>query len=273
MVVLAAASISAAAYAGDFDIRWTRMSMDQSRTGTRIITADNVTEALGRFDGKTYVAPNGRRFKEGTVTASVARLMLDVQPKMAAVKEVIGYCPETMVREAPESALTDLYVDQLMLTAERLSGEKVDFGVANFGGVRTDLVKGDILLDDILSMFPFKNSVCYLKLYGRDIRALLEQFARTRRFQIVGGVRCVVKDGRLKSVSIGGKPLEDNKVYGVAAISFVLNGGDDIFAAKNALDLRMYDVMMGDFMVDYIREQTAQGKPIVYQKDGRIVYE
>jgi 2',3'-cyclic-nucleotide 2'-phosphodiesterase (5'-nucleotidase family) len=44
-----------------------------------------------------------------------------------------------------------------MAKVERLAGKKVHVGVGNFGGIRIDMPKGDIILDDMLSMFPFKN--------------------------------------------------------------------------------------------------------------------
>ena len=56
----------------------------------------------------------------------------------------------------PESALSNWFVDILMAKVEKLSGKKVDIGIANFGGIRVDMPQGDIILDDMLSMFPFK---------------------------------------------------------------------------------------------------------------------
>lgn len=263
---------AAAQETGSGRFTWSRVRMDGSRTGASILSADNIEAAAGRFDGATYVAPNGRRFRAGSATAAAAHVLLDAQPAVAHVKQVIGYAPEAMVRQRPECALSDLYVDQLMASVERSSGRPVDFAVANFGGIRIDMPEGDILLDDILSMFPFKNYTCYLQLRGRDIRAILEQFAATG-FQVVGGVRCTVRDGRLVSVTIGGRPLEDDRVYGVATISFLLNGGDNIHMARNALALEMYDVKMSDFMVGYVLAETAAGRPITYAADGRVIVE
>ena len=258
---------------GGFTMKWERTLMDQSRTGTSMATADNVAEALGTIDGTDYVAPNGKRFLGNTVTAKVAGALIAAQGPMARVKEVIGFAPEGMVREAPECALYDLYIDQLMASVEKSSGKKVDFALANRGGVRIDLPKGDILLDDILSMFPFKNYTVYLQLTGKDIRRVLEQCAATPGFQIIGGARVRIKDGKLVSAEIGGKPLNDKQLYGVATISFLLNGGDNIFMARNAKAIEMYEVKMSDFMVDYFREQKAAGLPIVYKADGRVTVE
>ena len=248
---------------------WERTVMDGSRTGVEACTADDVAEKLGTYSDGVYTAPNGKVFSEGC-TPEVARILLESQESMANLKTVVGYSPRAMVKDYPECELGNWFIDELMRAAEKRSGKKVDFGITNFGGIRVDMPEGEILKDDIMSMFPFKNNLCYLELYGRDIRVILEQLAATR-WQVVGGARCVVRNGKLESVEIGGKPLDDDKVYGVATISFLLDGGDDLRIAKNALRLDIYYSYIIDVMLPYVQELTAAGKPVEYQKDGRIV--
>lgn len=252
-------------------ISWKRTMMRAGRTGVAACTAEDVPEKLGVIDGAVYKAPNGREFAQGTATYDVAKLLIDAQPAMYDLKQVIAYSTREMVRSYPECELSDWFIDELMRAAEQKSGKKVDFGITNFGGIRVDMPQGDVLMDDIVSMFPFKNNLCFLELYGRDIRALLEQFARTS-WQVVGGARCIVQDGKLVSAEIGGEPLDDDRIYGVATISFLLNGGDDIFVARNAVSLEIYDEYILDVMLPYVQSLTAQGKPIEYQTNGRIQF-
>jgi 2',3'-cyclic-nucleotide 2'-phosphodiesterase (5'-nucleotidase family) len=268
LIVLALASLCAGASAQEFS--WSRAKMDGSRTGVTSAGADRVDEALGKMKGKKYVAPNGRKFSKG-VTPSVASLLLGAQKEMASVKEVVGYAPRAMVRSTPECELSDWFVDELMRAASEKTGRRVDFGITNFGGIRVDMPQGDVLLDDIMSMFPFKNNLCYLELRGSDIRALLEQLAATS-WQCVGGARCTVKDGKLVSAEIGGEPIDDDRVYGVATISFLLDGGDGISVARNALRLDILDEYIIDVMLPYVKKLTAEGKYIEYQTDGRIKF-
>ena len=54
--------------------------MDGHRTGCKTPSKENVKETVGYFNGKTYVAPNGKRFPAGTATAKVAGIVLDGQP-------------------------------------------------------------------------------------------------------------------------------------------------------------------------------------------------
>jgi 2',3'-cyclic-nucleotide 2'-phosphodiesterase (5'-nucleotidase family) len=100
---------------------------------------------------------------------------------------------------------------------------------------------------------------------------MLEKMA-AGRFQVLGGVRVVVKDGKLLSVEIDGEPLDDEKIYGVTTVSFLLKGGDGLFMANDALTMVEYhDVNVIDAVLEYVYAETAAGRPIEYEADGRVV--
>ncbi len=245
--------------------------MNGSRTGVQACTADDVAEKLGVYQDDVYSAPNGRVFRDGAIV-DVAEVLLEAQPRMADLKQVIGYSTNEMVKGFPESALSNWFIDVLMADTEKRVGKKVSLGITNFGGIRVDMPEGDVLKDDIVSMFPFRNYLCYLELKGSDVRLLLERMAE-RGWQVVGGARCVVQDRKLVSAELDGKPLDDDKVYGVCTISYLLNGGDGLNIARNARKLvEMKDVMIIDVMLPHVEALTAAGEPIEYQTDGRIKF-
>ena len=255
--------------AQEYTVKWKKTMMDASRTGVKIASADDVKESMGEMRGTKYYAPNGKVFKKG-VTPKVARVMLDAQPEMADVKQVVAYSTNAMSVEYPESALSDWYVDLLIGQCAEITGKRVDVGIVNFGGIRVDMPKGNVLRDDIMSMFPFRNKLCYLEIKGKDVRAIFEQLA-AEKWQVVGGARCVIsKDGRLVSAEIGGEPLDDDKIYGVTTLDFLLNGGDGLHVQKNALSVQVLDGYVIDIVLPYVQKLTAEGKPIEYHTDGRI---
>lgn len=262
--LVAAVSMSAQVYS------WTSGKMDSSRTGCSVPAQNNVTEALGKFKGKTYIAPNGAVFGPETATAKVARIVMDAQPEMARVKDVIAYSPVAMGKAYPESALTNWYIDAFMQMVEKISGKKVHVGVANFGGVRVDMPQGDVILDDMLSMFPFKNSVIYLEHKGSVLRKTFEEMA-ANSFHVLGGVKIIAENGKLVSVEIAGEPLDDDKVYGVVTNSFLLYGGDGLFLATDAVEMKDLGVLVSDVMLDYVKGETAAGRQLTGSTDGRIV--
>jgi 2',3'-cyclic-nucleotide 2'-phosphodiesterase (5'-nucleotidase family) len=253
------------------DYSWRAVKMDGSRTGTASPSKDNVKESLGVYKAGRYTAPNGTVHGRRSATARTARVVLDAQPAMARVKDVIGYSPAVMEAYFPESALSNWFVDVLMAKVEKLSGKKVDIGIANFGGIRVDMPQGDIILDDMLSMFPFKNQLVYVEHTGKEIRNILESMA-AGRFQVLGGVRVVADGGKLVSAEIGGEPIDDDRIYGLATISFLLSGGDGLTLEQNARSVTVYkDVDVIDAILEHVYAETAAGRPIEYKADGRVV--
>lgn len=250
---------------------WQKFAIDGHRTGVTAPNADNVAQAIGVVDSKSgaYTAPNGKVFKDGA-TPKVAALLIDAQPAMAEVKEIIAYSPRAMCAEAPESDLSNFVADFVRDETSRLVGLPVDFAVTNFGGIRVDMPEGDVTLDDIRSMFPFVNKLCYVELKGEDLLYLITQIAEDK-MQCVSGVKMVINNQKLESVEVGGKPINPNKNYGVATVDFLLDGGDGLFVARNARKLITTDAIIGKSMEAYIRKLTAEGKAIEYSTDGRVV--
>lgn len=265
ILLLAGASASAQEY------EWKYVPVDGHMTGCTAPSRDNVKETIGEIRNGRYHAPDGKVYGRNSVVTRTANVVLDAQPKMARVKEVIGYSTNPMFSYYPESELSNWFIDLLMDKTARLAGKKVHIGITNFGGIRVDMPQGQIILDDMLSMFPFRNYLTYIEHTGKQIRAILEEMAATR-FEVLGGVKVVADGGKIVSVEIDGEPLDDDKVYGLATISFLLEGGDNLSLAENALSVTVYeDVPIIDAVLEHIRTETEAGRPIEYKTDGRVV--
>lgn len=251
-------------------ISWKRYDIAGQRTGVVASNADNVDEALGLIEGDVYVSPSGARFDKSSATFQVASELIAVQPQMAELKKVIAYCPEGMERRGANCELSNFLVDRLMIEVADATGKKVDVGILNNGGIRVDMPKGNVLLDDIVSMMPFNNYISYVGLKGKDLLYLFENMAKGK-VQIVGGVQMVVNGKELESLLVGGKPVDPEKIYGVATIDFLLDGGDRINVARNAKELIITKTILCDAILPYIKSLTAQGKNIEYFVDDRVV--
>ncbi len=248
---------------------WEKFVMDGHRTGATSPNAVNVQQALGVVDGGMYFAPNGKIYMEGCVV-DAADAMIGAQEKMSSVKEVIGYAPREMHACMPESELTNMAVDIIAAETAALTGKKVDVGITNKGGIRVSMPQGDVTLDDIESMFPFKNYLSYVELKGSDLEEIFKFLARRRRPECLTGVKFVIDSGKIGELLIGGKPLDRNKTYGVATIDFLLDGGDSLYLARNAQNLIICKKTIIEVVEPYIRNLAAQGKNIEYFTDGRV---
>lgn len=268
LMSLFALCLCAGVSAQTVDISWAKEQVDGHRTGVVASNASNVEESMGHVQGKVYYAPNGKKFRGGA-TRDVAKLLLDAQPAMAQVKEVIGYSTKFMDRTYPECPLYDWFVDELMRATADSLDRKVDIGITNRGGIRIEMPEGEVFYDDIMSMFPFNNNLCYVALKGKDVRVILDQMAAST-FQILGGIKVVAQNGKIISATVNGEPLDDEKVYGVATLNFLLDGGDGYFIAKNALEVLQSKGWVYDTMIPYVKSLTAAGKPIEFENQHWI---
>ena len=248
---------------------WKAVKMDGSKAGCSYSSPDDIDKTIGKLEKGAYVAPNGAKFKKNSDVAKVAALVIDAQPTMAAKKEVIGSSDHEIMKGRPESELSNLIVDLIMAEVQEVTGKQVHWGMINFGGIRADLPSGNILMDDVESMLPFINYLVYVEHKGSQVRKILEEMG-PRRFQALGGVRIVVENNQIVSIEIGGEPLDDEKVYGMASISFLLNGGDGIRLAENSLAIETLDAIVNEPVIKHIKKETAAGRKIGYKKDGRI---
>lgn len=244
------------------DYTWETHVMDGSRTGCKAASAVNADETIGvvRQNG-SYVAPSGTVFPKCSSTAKVASIVLEAQPEMTDLKSVIAYSEDEMPQSSRESKLSNWFVGIIMDKVSALSGKKSDVGICNFGGIRKGMPEGDVLLDDIQSMFPFKNYLVHLEMTGGQLRKNFEKMA-AGKFQAVGGVSIEVADGKLVSVLVGGEPLKDDKVYNVATISFLLHGGDGLSLADDSIKVDNYDVLIYDAVMEHINALTSSGQSI-----------
>ena len=254
-------------------MEWKRVPMDGSRTGVVPVTAENVDTALGTFEDD-YIAPNGRHFTEGA-TPEVAALLMDVQPKMAHLKEVVGHSAGLLVniRTEPDLPLGNIVADALREKGSSYFKVPMDFAISNYGGIRNPLPEGAILMDDVEAMFPFKNYMCYAKVRGSNLQRLLEQLAKTQAFQAVSGCKVKVKAHELAEAEVGGEPIDPDRLYNVTTIDFLLSGGDGIAIGALAEDVVLTDVLVKDVMLEYFQKTEAEGKVVDGQKDGRVIME
>ncbi len=250
---------------------WSKIEADASRTGVTPATADNARQALGYMEDGVYYAPSGRVYSDG-VTPQLAQILIDRQPEMAELKQVIAYAPKTMKARSPQSELSNFAADCVIEGVEKIVGKKVDASILNYGGIRCAVPKGDVLLDDIVSMFPFKNYLCYVQVDGKRFREIFAHFAH-RHVEVIGGVEMVVKDRELVSLKVDGQEVEDDKTYGIATIDFLLKGGDRMQLAEGAIELIKTDVLLREVILDKIYEMTAAGLPLEYHLDNRIQIE
>lgn len=268
--IITALALSLLACSCSGGMSWEKFVMDGHRTGVTAPNADNVAEALGTVNDSSYLAPNGKLFLKGSATYAAAADLIAVQPRMARLKTVIAHSAREMHGKHADGDLSNWIVDHIADDVARTTGKRVDVAIMNSGGIRVDMPEGDVILDDIVSMFPFRNHLCYVALEGRDLQAIFD-FMASGMVQPVSGVKLVVDSGRIDTLLVGGSAIDPDRIYGVATIDFLLDGGDGLKVAKNAKELIITDKQVVDSMLPYVMEYEKEGRLIEGAPDGRVV--
>jgi len=168
-----------------------------------------------------------------TPDPEVAQLVAAAEETVAPrVNQVIGVAQTDILREqnaAGESALGNLIAD-----AQR-AALGTDFAFMNPGGIRADLLAGEVTWGDLFTVQPFGNSLVKMGLTGQQIYELLEQQWLNQPFprilQISGLTYTwdnnLSVGGRIVEVQKGGVPIDRAAVYPVTVNSFLAAGGDN----------------------------------------------
>lgn len=143
--------------------------------------------------------------------------------------------------------------------------------LTNMGGIRSNFPKGAVRVYDIYSTLPFNNSVVVAVMKGKDVREILENFAHRERFEALGGVRILVEDKEIENCLIGGHPLEEDGLYNLVTIDFLLDGGDRFHIGSEAVSIKRTGIVMRDAAVAYLEELSESGVVLENKTDGRVI--
>lgn len=206
-----------------------------------------------------------------------AEIIGKYSPTIDSLLIPIGSSAGQMESYAPESPLSNLAADIMLgFATEYLrestgdSGAKADMAMTNFGGIRASLPGGEVSTYDVMSIFPFDNKVVILDLKGRYVRELFENFARRERVEALSGVKLVIENKKVKEALVAGSPIDDERIYKVATIDFLLFGGSNAEAFKKCDSYIDTGTYLRDMISGYIKNETAAGRVIDARTDGRV---
>ena len=193
------------------------------------------------------------------------------------MNRVISFSESEMIKDKPESNLTNFLADLLLVEGKKVAVEKgfaaePDISFFNYGGIRTYLPEGEITVGNIFELMPFENEMVYLRLNGAQVAEFLNVVAK-KGGDSVGGVRFVISDEKAKQVKVAGNQLEDNKEYWLVTNDYVAAGGDDLEVFKQRLKYINSGEKIRDVIIAYMEDQQENGKNLTAKKDGRIRYE
>lgn len=147
-----------------------------------------------------------------------------------------------------------------------------DIAFLNSGGIRTDIPKGKITLEQVFTLLPFDNYLVTMNLTGAQILEILEYNARMEQGSLqASGIKIrydvsAPLGSRVKEVYIGDKPLTRGKTYIVTSIDFLAAGGDAFKTFKEGKNI-LYGINLRDLFVSYLKKHS----PVAPRIEGRII--
>lgn len=174
---------------------------------------------------------------------------------------VIATAPTSLGREPDrESALGDWMTDCFRETLG------VETALINGGGIRAELPAGPITLRSIFNAMPFDNRMVKLTVKGADLRSLFDHGVGMGKIIQVSGVnieyhRPRAAGKRIAKIAVGGAPIDDERIYSIATMDFLLNGGG--FAFDRFVSSEPAGALARDLMNECARKQRVILAPAI----------
>ena len=143
---------------------------------------------------------------------------------------VVGHAGESFSRESLADSLSSSNLSHLVADSYR-SATGADFAFVNEGGLRADLEKGPLTVDDLHAVLPFNNTLIVFELRGSQvmevIRNMVSGLIGKNGILFPSNLRITNIQSGIPEVQTGnGDSLVLDKIYSVAVGSFIARGGD-----------------------------------------------
>jgi 5'-nucleotidase len=254
-----------------------KMTSDARELGQIDLNISQTTGKLLSIDWK--VIPVTSEVKEDPQFAEIYRKYGGL---LAELNERVGHTDVELDAKSEANRARETNIGDFIADAYR-KALGADVALFNGGSIRADalIARGDLTRRDVISISPFKNQVVKLEITGATLRAALEngvsrsaEDKEPGRFPQVSGMRFSFDasrpaGARVTGVTVNGQPLDDRKIYTLAAPTFIArDGGDGYTMFKNAKFLVQPEE--GPIDSDILRNAIAAVKTIAPQTDGRI---
>jgi len=258
---------------------YARRGSDPWRGGTPIVQAGSWGDRLGRT---VLTLSSGR--PAGATTrllpvrpadgedAALATLLRPYQDSVRVAMGATVFHTDRIIRRLGDK---DVESELGSFAAEvvRETG-RADIGFVNSGGIRATLPKGAVTVGDVVTVLPFDNTVVTVPMRGDEVRRLLDFVAgRVGKggYGEVAGVSFIIRDGRAASIRVGGRPLQADRVYRVATIDYLYEGGDGYthFGRATGGEVERTGTVLHEAAVGFLKRHPDYK----FRTDGRVTWE
>ena len=224
----------------------------------------------GKVENKTAKLLTYNDFADVTPDAEVVAEIEKVEAAQAELlNRVVGKTNVKLVGDRSVVRTGETNLGQLATDA-MLDLTGADVALTNGGGIRASIEAGDITHNDMVTVFPFGNTVMVKEISGSDLKAALEhgvsEYPNEKgAFPHTAGMTFTVNaykeaGNRISDLKVNGVAVEANKMYTFATNDFVAAGGDGYTMLAKYPIKAEYNTLM-DTLLAYVEKLgTVEGK-------------
>lgn len=205
------------------------------------------TDTLVKKEAKLITFEDAAFYQEDPQILSLLTQINDRQ--IAILDETVGSTPVLLDGEKSQVRTRETNLGRV-ITDTYLYETGADVAIENGGGIRSSIQQGDITKRDIINVAPFGNIIVTKQISGKDLLDTLElsvdlgirtaaAFAGTSTqwpendgsYLQFGGITAKFDEekpfgSRVSSVTVGGEPIDMEKMYTVAGNNYIMEDSD-----------------------------------------------
>ncbi len=260
---------------------------NQLVNGALIVQAESYTKNIGVVNLEVM---NGKVTKKEAqlIPFDVAKDLVPDEMIEAEIKKIeevnaplkaviVGKSKVDLVGERAKARTGETTLGNLITDAMLAGVADADIAFANGGGIRASIPAGDVTFGDIVTAFPFTNTLAVIEVTGTELMAALEHGVdlfpgEAGHFPHVSGMTYKFDAGkpvgeRIVEVMIKGEALVADKTYKLVTNDFMADGGDGYTMFKGKTFIAEGG-LLSDVLIEYF-EKNKEVEPMI---ENRITF-
>lgn len=212
---------------------------------------------------------------------AIEKMLEPYAPRVRALNVVIGKL-EGELRKAPVVAgsLGNFVTDGIRAQASLRLGKPVVLAITNSGGLRKNTIaEGELRAVDIFELLPFENALVEADLTGEQLLKLLAvvlgsgdaQSGAIVKYRITPENKFEMVSAKLLDAQGRETDIDPSATYTIVTIDYLLNVASGRYSIlQQGKNVKPLGVTIRDAIMDYVKAETAAGRPVRAQLDGRF---
>lgn len=214
---------------------------------------------------------------------AVSKMLAVYSPKVNELEVVLGKLTGELKKGGTGSgSLGNFVTDGMRAQASLKTGKPVAVALMNSGGIRRNTIgEGELKARDIFELLPFENALVTLDLTGDQLLKMLQIIVS--RHEAQSGARIVYKTNADKTSELvsaklreasGEKDIDPKETYTIVTIDYLYRvGGSTYGMLSEGKNMKELGITLRDAIMNYVKAETAAGRDIKPNLDGRFVFD